>query len=110
MKGGTLHNAVRGLRSTFRLHPWLADAKSFADEQPFGNLMRGDLRHDEPMSRHTSWRAGGSADRAYLPADLDDLAACLRALPPHEPVLMVGLGSNLLIRDGGLRGTVILTH
>jgi UDP-N-acetylmuramate dehydrogenase len=62
------------------------------------------------MAHHTSWRAGGSADFAYLPADVDDLAACLRALPPHEPVLVVGLGSNLLVRDGGLRGTVILTH
>jgi UDP-N-acetylmuramate dehydrogenase len=72
--------------------------------------MRGELRSNEPMSRHTSWRAGGSADHAYLPADLDDLVACLRALPPEEPVLVVGLGSNLLVRDGGLRGTVILTH
>ena len=79
-------------------------------EQPFGTLMRGEMRLNEPMSRHTSWRAGGSADRAWLPADLDDLAACLRALPPDEPVLVVGLGSNLLVRDGGLRGTVILTH
>jgi UDP-N-acetylmuramate dehydrogenase len=75
-----------------------------------GQAMRGELRRNEPMSRHTSWRAGGGADRAYLPADLDDLVACLRALPPEEPVLVVGLGSNLLVRDGGLRGTVILTH
>ncbi len=47
---------------------------------------------------------------AYLPAGLDDLGAFLRSLPPEEPVLMVGLGSNLLVRDGGLRGTVILIH
>jgi UDP-N-acetylmuramate dehydrogenase len=72
--------------------------------------MRGESRQNEPMSRHTSWRAGGGADHAFLPADLDDLATCLRALPPDEPVLVVGLGSNLLVRDGGLRGTVILTH
>jgi UDP-N-acetylmuramate dehydrogenase len=62
------------------------------------------------MARHTSWRAGGAAERTYAPADLDDLAAFLRALPDSEPVHMTGLGSNLLVRDGGLRGTVIFTH
>ena len=61
------------------------------------------------MARHVSWRAGG-VDRAYLPADLDDLRAFLRSLAPEEPVFFVGLGSNLLVRDGGLRGTVVFTH
>lgn len=72
--------------------------------------LRGRLLLAEPMAKHVSWRAGGVADRAYLPADLDDLAACLRQLPPGEPVCFVGLGSNLLVRDGGYRGTVILMH
>ncbi len=72
--------------------------------------LRGALRQAEPMARHTSWRTGGVADQAYSPVDLEDLTAFLRALPPKEPVCMVGLGSNLLVRDGGLRGTVILTH
>ena len=72
--------------------------------------LRGELRVREPMSRHTTWRAGGAADRACFPADLEDLIACLRALPAGEPVHMTGLGSNLLVRDGGLRGTVIFTH
>jgi len=72
--------------------------------------LRGELRLDEPMARHTSWRAGGPADRVYLPADLSDLTAFLRSLPASEPVHMVGLGSNLLVRDRGVRGTVILTH
>jgi UDP-N-acetylmuramate dehydrogenase len=72
--------------------------------------LRGDLRRDEPMSRHVSWRAGGAADRFYVPADLADLARFLRQLPPEEPLLFVGLGSNLLVRDGGWRGTVIMTH
>jgi len=72
--------------------------------------LRGTLRHDEPMARHSSWRAGGRADRLYLPADLEDLASFVRQLPVGEPLLFVGLGSNLLVRDGGLRGTVILTH
>src|SRR5215212_7491264 len=62
------------------------------------------------MSRHVSWRAGGVAERAYLPADLNDLCTFLRSLPPEEPVHFVGLGSNLLVRDGGLRGTVVFTH
>lgn len=62
------------------------------------------------MARHVSWRAGGRAARAYVPADLADLAAFLAALPAQEPVLFVGLGSNLLVREGGFRGTVILMH
>ncbi len=72
--------------------------------------LRGELKADEPMARHVTWRAGGAAKRCYVPADLDDLAAFLRRLPPGEPLLFVGLGSNLLVRDGGWRGTVILTH
>src|SRR5688572_3277384 len=72
--------------------------------------LRGELRHREPMSRHVSWRAGGTADRAYRPADLDDLAAFLRSRAAEEPVYFVGLGSNLLVRDGGLKGTVVFTH
>jgi UDP-N-acetylmuramate dehydrogenase len=72
--------------------------------------LRGQLRRDEPMARHVSWRAGGRADRFYIPADLDDLSAFLGQLPESEPLLFVGLGSNLLVRDGGWRGTVILTH
>ncbi len=71
---------------------------------------RGELREREPMARHVSWRAGGAAERAYVPAGLDDIAAFLRTLPGTEPVHFVGLGSNLLVRDGGLPGTVILTH
>lgn len=77
-------------------------------ENPTG--LRGELRRNEPMAGHTSWRAGGCADRAYIPADLDDLRAFLVSVPPHEPLYWVGLGSNLLVRDGGLRGTVIFTH
>ncbi len=72
--------------------------------------LRGELRLREPMARHTSWRAGGAAERAYFPADLDDLAAFLRALSAEETVHMTGLGSNLLVRDGGLRGTAIFVH
>ena len=72
--------------------------------------LRGTWASGVAMARHVSWRAGGAADRAYTPADLDDLAACLRTLSADEPVLFVGLGSNLLVRDGGFRGTVIFIH
>ncbi len=69
----------------------------------------GQLLKNEPMSRHTSWRVGGPADSLYIPADLDDLAAFLKQLPANEPLHWVGLGSNLLVRDGGVRGTVVMT-
>lgn len=74
------------------------------------NMLWGEVRRNEPMARHTSWRAGGSAERAYVPVDLEDMRLFLASLPRHEPVCVVGLGSNLLVRDGGLRGTVIFTH
>jgi UDP-N-acetylmuramate dehydrogenase len=72
--------------------------------------LRGELRRDEPMARHSSWKAGGPADRYFAPADLEDLSMFLGQLPPEEPILFVGLGSNLLVREGGWRGTVILTY
>lgn len=72
--------------------------------------LRGEVGHDVPMRKHVSWRAGGVADRTYTPADLADLAAFLARLPEHEPILFVGLGSNLLVRDGGVRATVVFTH
>lgn len=70
----------------------------------------GLLLPDEPMAKHVSWRAGGRARQAYVPRDLGDLQAFLRGLPFAEAVLFVGLGSNLLVRDGGYPGTVILMH
>ena len=76
----------------------------------FGTELRGKLRSDVDMSRHASWRAGGRAEHMYQPADLDDLSAFLRNLPQDEPLHWIGLGSNLLVRDGGLRGTVLLMH
>jgi len=72
--------------------------------------LRGTLRRDVDMRRHTSWRAGGRAERVYQPADLADLAAFLRTLPAGETLIAIGLGSNLLVRDGGLHGTVLLLH
>jgi UDP-N-acetylmuramate dehydrogenase len=72
--------------------------------------LRGMLALDAPLAPHTTWRAGGRADAAYVPADRDDLALFLRQLPIFEPVTVLGLGSNTLVRDGGVRGVVILLH
>jgi UDP-N-acetylmuramate dehydrogenase len=72
--------------------------------------LRGRVCADEPMAGHVSWRAGGPVTVAYFPADLADLAEFLRRLRPDEPMMVVGLGSNLLVRDGGFDGTMIFTH
>ena len=66
--------------------------------------------HDVPLSRHTSWHVGGPADIFFTPRDANDLTAFVRQLPPALPLLWIGLGSNLLVRDGGFRGVVISTH
>jgi UDP-N-acetylmuramate dehydrogenase len=69
--------------------------------------IKGKLKFDEPMWKHTSWRLGGSADRYYIPADLQDLQHYLGTLESDIEILWIGLGSNLLVRDGGFRGQVI---
>lgn len=78
-----------------------------AAEHPRG--WRGELRHDVPMADYNSWHAGGRARRFYRPADLEDLCAFLQDLDGDESLLWLGLGSNLLVRDGGFPGTVIYT-
>jgi UDP-N-acetylmuramate dehydrogenase len=72
--------------------------------------LRGKLTHDASLAKYTSWRAGGTADTLYVPADRDDLARFLAQLPAGEPLLAIGLGSNTLVRDGGVRGTVVVMH
>jgi UDP-N-acetylmuramate dehydrogenase len=69
--------------------------------------MSGEYRENEAMSRHTSWRVGGPAEIFYRPAGIDDLSSFLRGLDAATPVFWLGLGSNLLVRDGGIRGVVI---
>ncbi len=71
---------------------------------------QGQLLLNEPLARYTSWRVGGRAERLYMPAGVDDLSAFLQKLPADEEVHFIGLGSNLLVRDGGVRGTVIVMH
>lgn len=65
---------------------------------------------NEPMARHTSWHVGGPADVFFTPRDLDDACAFLASLQAETPVMWIGLGSNLLVRDGGIRGVVMDTH
>lgn len=72
-------------------------------------VLRGTLLHNEPLAKYTSWRVGGPAQRLYIPEDKDDLIDFIASLPEGEPILWIGLGSNLLVRDGGIRGTVINT-
>ncbi|RDH81329.1 MAG: UDP-N-acetylenolpyruvoylglucosamine reductase [endosymbiont of Galathealinum brachiosum] len=68
---------------------------------------KGTLLIDESMAKHTSWKIGGAADKFYTPEDMDDLAAFINQLPEDENIMFLGLGSNLLVRDKGIRGTVI---
>jgi UDP-N-acetylmuramate dehydrogenase len=72
--------------------------------------LQGVLERDVDMSRHCSWRAGGRAEWFYTPTDLDDLSLFLRTRPADMPLHFVGLGSNLLVRDGGVSGTVVHLH
>ncbi|NBQ85179.1 MAG: UDP-N-acetylmuramate dehydrogenase, partial [Methylophilaceae bacterium] len=72
--------------------------------------LQGSLLLNESLARYNSWRVGGKADRVYIPAGLQDLQAFLQDLDENEPVHFIGLGSNLLVRDGGVRGTVIVMH
>jgi UDP-N-acetylmuramate dehydrogenase len=69
--------------------------------------VQGELRYDEPMSKHTSWRVGGPADVYFRPASVEDLAVFLHELDEDTPIFWLGAGTNLLVRDGGIRGVVI---
>jgi UDP-N-acetylmuramate dehydrogenase len=72
---------------------------------------RGKLLFDEPLSRHTTLRIGGPADAWFEPTTIDELHEMLRACAAHGiPVTAVGGGSNLLVRDGGVRGLVVATR
>jgi UDP-N-acetylmuramate dehydrogenase len=72
-------------------------------------IVRAEALHHEPLRKHTSWRVGGPADLFYTPASLAELKSILAELPAATPIHWLGLGSNLLVRDGGIRGAVIAT-
>jgi UDP-N-acetylmuramate dehydrogenase len=69
--------------------------------------VRGRLLKDEPLAPFTWFRVGGAADALFLPADAEDLADFLRGLDPAVPVTVLGVGSNVIIRDGGIEGVVV---
>jgi UDP-N-acetylmuramate dehydrogenase len=69
--------------------------------------VRGELRYNEPMSRHTSWRVGGPAEVFFIPESIEDLSQFLADLDDDTPIFWHGAGSNLLVRDGGLKGVVV---
>ncbi|HEV2523881.1 MAG TPA: UDP-N-acetylmuramate dehydrogenase [Gammaproteobacteria bacterium] len=72
--------------------------------------MRGLLKFNEPLAMHTSWHIGGPADKYFRPADIADLAEFLKTgVSDDEPITWLGLGSNVLIPDSGIRGVVIHT-
>ena len=89
----------RGEKADFRAYPM-----TWRDHLP---SVRGKLLRDEPLGPFTWLRVGGPADILFLPADTDDLTAFLRALPAGVPVTILGVGSNLIVRDGGVEGVVI---
>ncbi|MFN7098585.1 MAG: UDP-N-acetylmuramate dehydrogenase [Gammaproteobacteria bacterium] len=72
--------------------------------------LQGKLEHNVSLADYTSWHVGGVAERFYRPAGIEDLAAFLSTLQVSEPITWLGLGSNVLIRDIGLKGTVIHTQ
>src|SRR3990167_7315395 len=72
--------------------------------------LKGNICLDEPLAHYTTWRVGGRAQRLYKPAHVDDLVVFIKTLALNEPLLWLGLGSNSLIRDAGVPGTVILTQ
>jgi UDP-N-acetylmuramate dehydrogenase len=68
------------------------------------------LFKNESLARYTSWRVGGKADQLFIASNIEQLQAFMRTLDAAEPLYFIGLGSNLLVRDGGVRGTVIVMH
>ncbi len=77
-------------------------------EQELGSKLKGDIKKDEPMAKHTSWQVGGPADYFICPADLDELLEIVRLSDKyHLPLYILGNRTNLLVLDGGIRGLVV---
>ena len=72
--------------------------------------LKGTLQRNALLADYTTWRVGGLASQLYLPAGLADLVTFLKSRPLDEPLLWLGLGSNSLIRDGGVAGSVVVTQ
>jgi UDP-N-acetylmuramate dehydrogenase len=72
--------------------------------------LRGQLIENASLAEYSSWQVGGPAQRLYKPADSHDLINFLKTLAQEEPLIFLGLGSNTLVRDGGIKGTVVITQ
>ncbi len=72
--------------------------------------LRGVYCENEPLAKYSSWKIGGPVERLYRPVDVDDLLSFLKQLPSDEPITWLGLGSNTLVRDKGLKGSVVVTQ
>jgi UDP-N-acetylmuramate dehydrogenase len=77
---------------------------------PLFRSLQGKALQKESLAAYTSWRVGGPADCIYIPANVDDLAKFLKEMPADVPIEWLGLGSNTLIRDGGVEGVVVVTQ
>src|SRR5262252_5368751 len=96
---------TRAMRKPPREPAFMNDGQLIVDAE-----FESRVRRNEPMSRHTSWHVGGPAELYFSPRDRADLLAFLGTLPEGTPLFWLGLGSNLLVRDGGIRGVVIDTQ
>jgi UDP-N-acetylmuramate dehydrogenase len=70
--------------------------------------LAGECFESKPLARYTSWRVGGPADILYIPSSIDDLSLFLQQTPSESPLFILGLGSNTLIRDGGIPGNTLI--
>ncbi len=83
--------------------------KKLSEAENAGQL-QGQLKLNESLARYTTWRIGGNAECLYQPKDESDLQTVLQLLPENTPVNWIGLGSNLLVRDAGVKGLIIYTN
>ncbi len=90
---------------------WVNGAPGGGEEpgmpSPVPGKVEGDLKRDAPLAKLVWFKSGGNADWLFEPANLEDLTTFLSGLEPGTPVMALGLGSNLIIRDGGVPGVVI---
>lgn len=76
-------------------------------ERYLSGLIKGTVLHSESMKKHTTWRIGGPADIMVIPSGMDDIRLCLGLREKGIPVTVMGNGSNMLVKDNGIRGIVL---
>jgi UDP-N-acetylmuramate dehydrogenase len=94
-----------------KVRPYIIMFLSNSLREKLTKELKGELHFNEPLARYTSIKIGGPADALFFPLDIEDLARAVRFCGSHEiPYFVMGQGSNLLVRDGGVRGLVIRLH